>query len=140
MREEYLDEIEGDCQVELGNRENPFAEYCLELTAEVRRLKSDLESWQHIAHDRLKNWCMFTEKSGELEKENQRLKEEAKAIEGMKGYEDYLVLQRSLWESQQENRRYKQTLEEIVNQHDKPHSDRWTLAHIAQKALKGEGE
>jgi hypothetical protein len=39
MREEYLDEIEGECQVELGNRENPFAEYCLELTAEVRRLK-----------------------------------------------------------------------------------------------------
>jgi hypothetical protein len=38
----------------------------------------------------------------------------------------------------QDNQRYKQALEEIVNQHDKPHSDRWTLADIATKSLKGE--
>jgi cell division protein FtsB len=39
---------------------------------------------------------------------------------------------------EKDNQRYKQALEEIVNQHDKPHSDRWTLAEIAKNELKGE--
>jgi hypothetical protein len=76
IREEELQDIESrsEAEITLSIPYNIFAEYCLELTAEVRRLKSDLESWQDIAHDRLKNWCMFTEKSGELEQEVRRLK------------------------------------------------------------------
>jgi hypothetical protein len=134
MREEYLDEIEGDCQVELGNRENPFAEYCLELTAEVRRLKSDLESWQDIAHDRLKNWCMFTEKSGELEQEVRRLKVENEGL----NKEYHIMMNATDYENviklQQENQRLSEENKRLLD--DK---DLYMNLFIKQQ-LKGEGE
>lgn len=40
------------------------------LLEENKRLNDELESWQDLAHDRLKNWCMFAERSSKLEKEN----------------------------------------------------------------------
>jgi hypothetical protein len=141
IREEELMEIEDAFEYSVKGQAHWHLDdkQILKLIAEVRRLKSELESWQAIAHDRLKNWCMFAEKSGELEKENQHLKEEAKAIEGLKGYEDYLVVQRGLWDSQQENRRYKQTLEIAKEQIEQGYLLE-ELYHTISKALKGEEE
>lgn len=46
--------------------------HVLQLVSEVRRLNEEVESWQGLAHDRLKNWCMFWDRSSQLEKENNR--------------------------------------------------------------------
>jgi hypothetical protein len=123
------------------------------LAKEVRRLQ-EIE----LLHNGLSEHLAKIEKENELlintsplmctmklEKENQRLKEEAKAIEGLKGYEDYLVVQRGFWDSQQENRRYKQALEEIENivggmgarnlYHIRSH-----ILCVIQKALKKGGD
>lgn len=53
--------------------------------------------------------------------EVRRLNVEINAIKGLKGYEDYLILQRNNWELvkelEQQNERYKQALEYISNEH-----------------------
>jgi hypothetical protein len=138
IREEELQEIEGKhkqasekldgtTMIELGNIEVP------KLIAEVRRLNEErTEIIKEMDFAQLhKNYNTRAEKYHYLEKENQRLKKE----NGLLRNTSPLMCTMQL---EQANQRYKQALEEIVNQHDKPYSDRWTLADIAQKALKGE--
>lgn len=74
MTEQEL--IEKQAEAEISDRYkqpyNIFAEYCLDLIAEVRRLN-----------------------------------EEVKAIKGLKGYEDYLILQHKNWELNNELEQHK---------------------------------
>jgi hypothetical protein len=117
------------------------------LSKEVRRLK-EIE----LLHNGLSEHLTKIEKENDLlrntsplmctmhlEQENQRLKEEAKAIKGMKGYEDYLVVQRGLWDSQKENQRYKQGIENAKEQIEHGYLLE-EVYYTLDKALKGEGE
>jgi vacuolar-type H+-ATPase subunit I/STV1 len=139
MNKKELQEIERKQVFETGNEKDFIRVKDIQkLIAEVRRLNEERT-------EIIKEMDFAFSQAGRAEEENQRLKEEAKAIEGMKGYEDYLIVQRGLWDSQQENRLYKQALGEIQNvvggmgarnlHHLKSH-----ILGVIQKALKGEGE
>jgi hypothetical protein len=80
MNKKELQEIEGDCEVSLSNGDNVFAEYCLDLIAEVRRLNDFIsENYLLDKHGAFEN----------LIQDNQRLRKALEFYESWTGYSPY---------------------------------------------------
>jgi chromosome segregation ATPase len=155
LSEEKLKEIESrsEAEITLSVPYNIFAEYCLDLTDEVRRLNGDVQfarnkaeqAWDEIdcleqENQRLKerlqqlhrNYNTRVEKCHYLKQENKRLNEVNEALLEMDENKHEII------------EHYKQTLEEIaykvvpIGGSAAVAPDGQELQNIAQKALKGE--